>query len=515
MIYFASNFPVYIHDEDKAIKKRIAAYIDLPETRFTYKVINRKVDVFSDKSRLLCDLQIETNQFIKNTSIIPLRDDPIAIPRVDLQYRPVVIGGGFCGIFATLVLARAGAKPILLEKGPGPEKRQKSIQEYGKGNLHLAKEPLHTGLGGLTLLCGDKVTNSPTDPYSKLLTRMLIDAGCSPAIRTNALAFLDSGDLCKLISLAQKEIESLGGEVMLDAEVVALGTFFHRLNRVTYKKNGEIHDIKTKAAILATGGNKLPPFVHQASLPWEGERKLWLGVTIEQKTRDMDQFFYGTISPSRTLPPYDLHDLIRLSNGKEVALTRFMRSSCLINESTRENEIRLTAGFPKTTKETSCVSLLLSINKADFKKDPTEALSSLLSYSADKGKQNAVPCETVGDFLDRREPLKLGKIKPTYRPDFYLDNLISALPRSVSNNLLDGLYRFSKRYPFLSNPDGIVSGFALKGGDFDLEGDEIFQNFPLPTKGLFPALGKEELDPDLLVAAKRGIMAALAFIERA
>ena len=198
------------------------------------------------------------------------------IPRLNATVsRPVVVGFGPCGMFAGLVLAKAGAKPVILERGASMEKRVAAVEAFwgsveqnsnSTSGLTAADAKFNPatnvqfGEGGAGTFSDGKLTTGTKSPYSRFILESFVDAGASPKILYKQKPHIGSDVLRNVVVNIRKQIEELGGEVLFETKLEGIISENGRITGVeiseaningskTYNKR----IIKTDAVILAAG----------------------------------------------------------------------------------------------------------------------------------------------------------------------------------------------------------------------------------------------------------------------
>lgn len=429
------------------------------------------------------------------------------IPEIDKKtdYRPVIVGFGPAGMFAGLYLARAGARPIIIERGSAVDDRAKATEAYWAGGSFSPKANVQFGEGGAGTFSDGKLTTRINDPRCDFVIGEFVKHGAPKEILTKAKPHIGTDILRNIVKSIREEILSLGGEIHFEEALTDLEIKDGKVISVSFA--GE--KLFSGAVILAIGHSARDTF---SMLAQKGiimtAKPFSVGVRIEQLQSVIDSSLYGALAghPALSHAEYQLS----LRNNDRCVYTFCMCPGGVVVPSESMDETIVTNGMSYflRNKDNANSALVCSVSAEDFDNDPFKALAfqekiERKAYLIGKGKAVA---QTVGAFLNGGES-KFSSVTPTYARGVYDADIKSLFPECVNSMLELGLKTFNRRIERFSSNEAVITAPETRtSSPIRILRDDSMQ--AVGVKGLYPVAEGAGYAGGIMSAAVDGLKAA-------
>ncbi|HAI10381.1 MAG TPA: hypothetical protein DCM28_01665 [Phycisphaerales bacterium] len=494
----------------------------------SYKVLRRGVDARRRRTiSLIYTINVEVNDeaqvLAKHTGrhgigiAADLSYQYVSKAPSDHAIRPVVIGTGPCGLFAGLILAQMGFKPILLERGKSVRQRTADTFGFWRGGKLDPESNVQFGEGGAGTFSDGKLYTQIKDPkhQGRKVLEELVKAGAPEEILYLSKPHIGTYRLVGVVEKLRATIESLGGEIRFQSRVTDL-LIEHGQVRGVMLDNGQ--QIQTNAVILAVGHSARDTFemLHSRGVAMEA-KPFSMGFRIEHPQAMIDRCQYGPDGGHPILGAADYKLVHHCQNGRSV-YSFCMCPGGTVVAATSETGRVVTNGMSQYSRNARNANsgIVVGITPADFGGSTENPLAGI-AYQRQweqrafelGGSTYEAPGQLVGDFLAKRASKKLGAVKPSYTPGVHLCDLSTCLPTELIEAIREAIPAFGRKIKGFDREDAILTGVETRtSSPLRIPRGEDFQC--LNTKGLYPSGEGAGYAGGIISAAVDGIKCAEA-----
>ena len=497
-----------------------------------YSIYRRSYDARKKSAIVLIyTLDVELSQVIDETVLLEkLKDDRHVAPTPDTHYhfvaqvptdpeklqqaRPVVIGSGPCGLFAGLLLAQMGLRPIILERGKAVRERtQDTWGLWRKGELN-PESNVQFGEGGAGTFSDGKLHSQIKDPLHrarKVLTEF-VQAGAPPEILYVSKPHIGTFRLVTVVESLRATIHALGGEIRFNSRVDDLLIDNGQVRGVALSDGAAI---ATRHVVLALGHSARDTFrmLHQRGVYLEA-KPFSIGLRIEHPQSLIDRARFGASAGHPLLGAADYQLVHHCANGRAVYSFCMCPGGTVVAAASEPGGV-VTNGMSQYSRNerNANSALVVDITPADYPGSPLAGVDFQRHWEARAfaagGGGYAAPAQRVGDFLAGRASTATGPVEPSYAPGVRWTDLSACLPDYVVAALREALPAFEKKLKGFALDDAVLTGVETRtSSPLRIKRGEDFQS--INTHGLFPAGEGAGYAGGILSAAVDGIKSAEA-----
>ena len=408
--------------------------------------------------------------------------------------RPVVVGTGPAGLYAALILAKYGLRPIVLERGPEMGQRIKDTEDFKQGRSGIKPNSnIQFGEGGAGTFSDGKLYSGISSGLKDYVLRSLIMHGAPSDILYDAHPHIGTDRLRKVVTGVRNDIISLGGEVRFNTTFMGYTAGNGRLKSITVQDNNGTYEIFCDRLILAIGHSSRDTFRALNRLGLSMQSKPFsVGVRIEHLRSDIDMSQFGfdsAYSPDITPAIYKLacdtrtgrklYTFCMCPGGEVVAAQSDNRSVCTNGMSLRARD-----------NENSNSAILVPVDSSDYGDGVLDGIrfQEELEHKAFAagGSSGKAPAVRYGDLMNGRSTVSFGKVKPSYMPGVTPGDLSAVFPDEILETIKDGVSLMGRKVRGFDDPDSVLTAVEARSSSpvRIMRDPETLQS--VTVKGIFP-----------------------------
>jgi hypothetical protein len=484
--------------QDAILKKLRIPAADL----IHYTIFKRSYDARKKGNIILVYIvDVET---VKESALLQrFKKDPHVLPTPDMSYarvaqappgsgvRPIIIGTGPCGMFAGLLLAQMGFRPILLERGKSV--RDRSVDTFGfwlKKRLN-PESNAQFGEGGAGTFSDGKLYSQVRDPqhYGRKVLTELVNAGASPEILYINKPHIGTYRLVKIVQNLRATIEQLGGEIRFQCRVEDIDI---EQGQVLGVRLADGEYIAGRHVVLAVGHSARDTFQMLCDRGVYIEPKPFsIGFRIEHPQSLIDQCRFGEQAGHARLGAADYKLVHHCENGRSVYSFCMCPGGKVVAAASEPGRL-VTNGMSEYARNESNANsaIVVGITPADYPEGPLAGIDlqrrlEERAFALGGGTYDA-PGQLVGDFLANRPSTAFGTVYPSYRPGVALGDLSSSLPDYAIAAIREAIPAFDQKIHGFAMEDAILTGVETRtSSPIRIKRNQQYQS--LNTVGLYPA----------------------------
>jgi uncharacterized protein len=477
----------------------------------------------------LTDTVLEANVLLKHNGhphILPSPDmtyRPVGTAPAHLPVRPVVIGFGPCGIFAALILAQMGFRPIVLERGKKVRERTKDTWGLWRKNMLNPESNVQFGEGGAGTFSDGKLYSQIKDPrhLGRKVMQEFVKAGAPPEILHVARPHIGTFKLVKVVENMREQIVALGGEIRFEQRVTdvlieedAHGKHVRGLT-VLNQADGQSHELRVDAVVMALGHSSRDTFamLYERGVFIEA-KPFSIGFRVEHPQGIIDRARWGRHAGHPLLGAADYKLVHHASNGRSVYSFCMCPGGTVVAATSEPGRV-VTNGMSQYSRNerNANAGIVVGIDPRDY---PGHALAGLdlqrrlesHAYTLG-GSTYEAPGQLVGDFVAGRPSRALGSIEPSYKPGVAIGDLSSALPGYAIEALREAFPVFGRKIKGFDTHDAVLTGVETRtSSPIKITRGDDFQS--INVRGLYPAGEGASYAGGILSAGVDGIKVAEA-----
>lgn len=506
--------------QESVLRARAAKVLRVsPDDIRSFQILRRAVDA-REELTLVYTVALSVNREdavlrrCRDKRVTLYRPEPYFPPTLqpEPELPPVVVGAGPAGLFAALLLALSGQRPILLERGRAAEERAAAVERFWQTGELDTESNVQFGEGGAGAFSDGKLNTGTKDPRHRWILEQLVSCGAPESILVDAKPHVGTDYLRIVLQNMRQKLLALGCDIRFGHRLEGIHHENGILSALSVRSGGQVYRLACRHLVLALGHSARDTVGALYSCGLHMEAKPFaVGVRIEHSQTAIDAVQYGKFAghPSLGAASYKLS--CHLPNGRS-AFSFCVCPGGQVVAAASEAGRTVTNGMSEYARDKENINgaLLVNVTPADFPTDhPLSGIAfqrQLEETAFTLGGGYLAPCQRVEDFLLRRPSSGPGSVSPSYRPGVVWCDLHSCLPPFITETLEQALPLLDKKLPGYAAPDALLTAVESRSSSpVRIPRDDTYQ---ANIRGVYPCGEGAGYAGGILSAAADGMRCA-------
>ncbi|MDP5030263.1 NAD(P)/FAD-dependent oxidoreductase [Paraglaciecola sp.] len=491
------------HDQ-AALEQAILDKLKISKAQLlSFDVFKRAYDARNKKDiQLIYTFDVEVReqdallrQFVKDQHVRVTPDMSykfVAQAPATLSARPVVVGLGPCGLFAALILAQMGFKPIVLERGKAVRERTKDTFGFWRKQPLNPESNVQFGEGGAGTFSDGKLYSQVKDRkhYGRKVLHEFVAAGAPEEIMYVSKPHIGTFKLVNMVEKMRANIIALGGEIRFSTRVEKLDIQAGQLKGL-HLSTGDY--LASKHVVLAIGHSARDTFetLYEQGVYIEA-KPFSIGFRIEHEQSMIDSCRFGDNAGNPILGAADYKLVHHCHNGRTVYSFCMCPGGTVVAAASEEGRV-VTNGMSQYSRHERNANSAIVVGITPEEDYPGHPLAGIalqrqleaLAYQVG-GENYHAPAQLIGDFLTGKASSELGDVKPSYTPGITLTDLSKVVPDYVTKAIQEAIPAFDRQIKGFAKKDGLLTGVETRtSSPICIKRGDDYQS--INTRGLYPA----------------------------
>lgn len=453
------------------LKKKIAKTLKCAEDTFSYETVRQSLDArHKDDKKFVYTVDVKTAaeqkilRRVHNNNIMSInkKDYQFPLPGTEkLEHVPVIVGSGPAGLFCAWYLARAGYRPLVLERGQEAQKRKETVDRFWKDGVLDPDSNVQFGEGGAGTFSDGKLNTLVKDPNGRNheVLKRFVEAGAPEEIVYQQKPHLGTDVLIGIVETMRHQIEEMGGSFRFETKVTDLCIENGHLTAV--EVNNE-EKIPADACVLALGHSARDTFdmLHRRGVYME-PKSFAVGLRMEHPQKMINYDLYGE-EENEFLGAASYKVTHTCENGRGVYSFCMCPGGYVVNASSEQGMLAVNGmSYQARDSKNANSALIVTVTPEDF---PEEGPLGGISFQRELEKRaweigkGKIPVQLFGDYKLHQKSSAFGEIEPQMKGAHVFADVRSILPKEIGDSIEEGVLAFGKKLKGFDRNDAILSG---------------------------------------------------------
>ncbi|MEG0371971.1 MAG: FAD-dependent oxidoreductase [Clostridium sp.] len=519
------NIQIHLDENINSLKKEAARKLKVSSGAINdIRILKESVDARKQDIKLCYHVEVDCQneesiiRKVKSNDVFAVdktEDIIVNYGNKKLTSRPVVVGSGPCGMFAALLLAQNGYKPILLDRGVDAKTRKEKIDFFYKTGILDVDSNIQFGEGGAGTFSDGKLTTRIKDPRCTFVLKNFIDNGAPSEIIYSGKPHIGTDILIDVVENIRKKIIELGGEVRFSSKVTDIIEKDSIVKGL--KVNGEV--VEADVVVLAIGHSSRDTYEMLLEKGLNLKQKAFaIGARVEHHQSMIDENQYGSMAnhPKLKAAEYRLTHKSTLT-GRPCYSFCMCPGGIVVAAASEENRLVVNGmSEHKRDGENANSAIVVGVTPDDF--ESTHPLAGMeyqrmwesKAFEIGGGSYTA-PVQNVSDFIEGKVSKKFNEVKPSYTRETSFKDIGNCLPAYVTDSMKEALVAFNRKIKGFSET-GILTGIETRtSAPVTIDRDELLQSPDI--RGIYPAGEGAGYAGGIMSAAVDGLKVAQRIME--
>ena len=464
-----------VDHRQEQLRKKIARTLKCGEDTFSYEIVRQSLDArHKDDKKFVYTVDVSTlaekkmlrKNRDKNVTFFEKKEYCFPKPGEEvLKNPPVVVGSGPAGLFCAWYLARAGYRPLVLERGQEAQKRKETVDRFWKDGILDPESNVQFGEGGAGTFSDGKLNTLVKDPNGRNheVLKRFVEAGAPQEIVYQQKPHLGTDVLIGIVETMRHQIEEMGGSFRFESKVTDLCMENGRLCAL------EINDkekIPAEVCVLALGHSARDTFsmIHRRGIFMQ-PKSFAVGLRIEHPQKMINMDLYGE-EENEALGAASYKVTHTCENGRGVYSFCMCPGGYVVNASSEEGMLAVNGmSYQARDSKNANSALIVTVSPEDF---PEQGALGGIAFQRNLEKaawelgKGRIPVQLFGDFKEHRKSMEFGEVMPQMKGAYVLADVRSILPKVIGDSIEEGVTAFGRKIKGFDRPDALLSGIESR-----------------------------------------------------